>query len=113
MRKLLTLSDDQEALAQELMKETLQDSYRGLLVFLMVNYRQNAKRPPGRPRKGGDDDANDNPEWDVPKFQAPDYPMNKTPYTYNEIVAWHEYDIRRGPAPDISECKLHPKWNEG
>jgi len=105
MKKLITLNNPQADLMQTLMEETYQTSPSQLLVFLMVNYLQNKKGTVGRPRS----QSNGTDEGDsmVAKYQAPDYPLTKSPYTKDEVDGWYEF---RGMSIPRDAYKLHPKY---
>ncbi len=109
MRKLITMTPAQVALADEMMEETLQTNYTGLLVFLMLNYKQREiKRPVGRPSSKGnrrDDDADD--DDDVARYQCPDYPLTKSRYTKSEVDAWYDF---RGEAVPAGAYRIHPDY---
>lgn len=111
MRKLITLSDPQNQLAERLMRETYQTSLAGLLVLLMVQYEQTitGKRGPGRPRSQGNG-TDETEDSTVARYQSPDYPDTKSPYTKDEVDGW--YDFRNLPVPKDA-YKVHPKYKIG
>ena len=108
MRKLLTFSDEQMEYLEKLMKTTPIESLSEFIRFLAFFYEQNQKRSPGRPRSK-EDDADDEDDQ-VEKYAAPDYPRNASRYSYAGLVAYYEYDKRRGSMPARSALQLHPDW---
>ena len=108
MRKLLTLSDEQLEYIEKLMKTTPIESLSEFVRFLAFFYEQNQKRPLGRPRSKEDDV--DDKDDQIEKYAAPDYPRNASRYSYAGLVAYYDYDKRRGPMPARSSLQIHPDW---
>ena len=108
MHKLITLSDQQYENAVEVMKMTRIESFSEFFRFLVLFYEQNQKRPLGRPRSKKDD--TDDEDDQIEKYAAPDYPRNASRYSYAGLVAYYDYDKRRGPMPTRSSLQIHPDW---
>src|SRR5882757_9116688 len=103
IRYSVGINDAQESLLRELMGEDMIGDVSTYFGFMLLEIRRvraevGTKRGPGRPKKEQEDDENE--DDNVLKYQAPDYPRNKTMYSYNDLKNdWYPFDHKRGVMP--------------
>lgn len=107
MQKLITLSDEQYAAAEEAMKAFRLRSLSQLLNSLLLFYEQNQKRSVGRPRK---DDGEDDVADDERIYQNPDQKYAQVGYSKNDLEAY--YGSRNMEVPPEAYTRLLKDLNK-
>lgn len=102
-KRVITFQGQVLELLDEMMKEDYQSSlstFVNLLVTQEKKRRDEAKnkRPVGRPKKDGDDDGHDDPDWEGAVYKHPDEMMNADRLcTRTEMEGW--YNLKGLPVP--------------
>ncbi len=111
MRKLITLSEEQDKKAKSLMGDLAIDSLSELLRTLIFFYEQNSKRAPGRPKSNEQEGESADDDDSVEKYKVPDK-FTTSPYSYNDLVGWYEMHPEAGAMPARKDLILHKNYRK-